>query len=70
MITPNYNSTKKVVCEITGNYGNDEFPGPDPKKGDVLTVIWEGDWEGVYSYMFKETGENFLYSAYRYKTIE
>jgi hypothetical protein len=38
-ITPNFNGIKKVICDIVDNYGNDEFTGPDPKKGDVLTVI-------------------------------
>lgn len=58
---------KKVVCTITENYGNDEFDGPDPKKGDVLTVKWEGMYNGIYSYQFEECGDKYLYSAYRYE---
>ena len=61
---------KKVVCQTEGDYGNPHFDGPNPKVGDVLTVIWQGDFQGVYSYMFKECGEDYLYSAWRYKDYE
>lgn len=61
---------KKVMCETVGNYGNDEFTGPDPRKGDILTVVWEGFYNGVYSYEFKECGSNYLYSAWRYVEVD
>lgn len=58
------------MCETVGDYGNDEFTGPDPKKGDILTVIWEGNWNGIYSYAFKEYGSRYLYSAWRYVEVD
>lgn len=65
-----FEEIKKVVCETVGDYGNDEFLGPNQNKGDILTVIWQGNIRGVMSYIFKETGEDFAYSAWRYKDYE
>lgn len=58
---------KKVICEHVGDYGNDEFDGPNPKQGDVLTVLWEGDYYGTYTYTFVEYGPDYGYSAWRFK---
>lgn len=61
---------KKVMCETVGMYGNDDFQGPNPKKGDILTVSWEGVLGGIYSYQFVECGPNYAYSAWRYVEVD
>lgn len=61
---------KKVVCIDTKNYGNDEFDGPNPKEGDILTVSREGMFLDVYSYQFIECGPDYAYSAWRFAPLD
>ena len=60
---------KKVVCIDARNPGNDDWHGPDPKEGDVLTVMWEGVLYDIYSYQFVEYGHNYAYSAWRFAPL-
>lgn len=60
---------KKVRCVSVGNYGNDEFDGPNPQLGDELTVLDEFDYFGVPSYTFVEIGPDYAYSQSRYEVI-
>lgn len=60
---------KKVVCIDTRDYGNDQWDGPEPKEGDILTVFWEGMLYGIYSYQFVECGKEYAYSAWRFAPI-
>ena len=61
---------KKVICEHVGDYGNDEFPGPNPKQGEILTVLREFLYHGVWTYTFVEFGPDYGYSAWRYRTVQ
>ena len=60
---------KKVICIDSKNFGNPLFTGPSHKEGDTLTVTWEGDHDGIYSYEFAETGYYYRYSAWRYAVL-
>lgn len=59
----------KVMCIYTENYGNDEFDGPNPNIGDILTVDESFAYQGIPSYTFVETGKIYAYSASRYWPI-
>jgi hypothetical protein len=61
---------KKVKCIHVGDYGNDEFDGPNPKQGDVLTVMREFVYNHVPSYTFVEFGPHYAYSQWRYEEVK
>lgn len=60
---------KKVVCINGRNKGNPLFSGPEHNEGDILTVSWEGMYDDVYSYKFVESGNYYMYSAWRYAPL-
>ena len=60
----------RVVCIDSRNPVNDEWCGPDPKEGDILTVSWDGMLYGIYSYQFVEYGNAYAYSAWRFSPLD
>lgn len=57
---------KKVICIDDSPGQNTKFSGPTPKCGDILTVNWEGDYFGIYTYCFVEYGDRYGYAASRF----